>query len=116
VSDVNFVYDDDLNIYWMSEPGFRHSKAILKNNNVAGTITVNAPKEDNFGIQFSGIAEKLERQRYDLIKKYCQKKGRPDPVEGEDWLEGYSWYVLKPNKIELICEKYFAYNKQILLI
>lgn len=113
VSDVNYVFDEDLNIYWMSEPHFRHSKAILKNNNVAGAITVSSPKEDNFGIQFSGVAKKLDGQRYDLIKRYCKKKNKPDPIEGEDWLEGYSWYVLKPNKMELICERYFGYDKQI---
>lgn len=112
VSDVNFVYDDDLNIYWMSDPEFRHSKAILNNSNVAGTITINAPKEDNFGIQFSGHAKKTDEEREDLISKYCNKKNRPNPEDNSKFLRGYSWYMLKPDRIELICEKYYGYDKK----
>jgi uncharacterized protein YhbP (UPF0306 family) len=35
VSDVIYVYDDNLNIYWMSDPDVRHSQAIVKNSQVA---------------------------------------------------------------------------------
>ena len=30
VADVIFIHDDDLNVYWMSHPECRHSKAILE--------------------------------------------------------------------------------------
>ena len=30
VADVIFIYDDALNIYWMSDSDVRHSKAIVK--------------------------------------------------------------------------------------
>lgn len=56
VADVLYVFDDNFNLYWMSNPDVRHSKAILKNQKVAGSITVNLPKENNLGIQFEGIA------------------------------------------------------------
>ena len=39
VADVIFVYGDDLNLYWMSDPDCRHSQAIPKNDGVAGSIT-----------------------------------------------------------------------------
>ncbi|MDP3762541.1 MAG: pyridoxamine 5'-phosphate oxidase family protein, partial [bacterium] len=57
-SDVIYVYDDDLNIYWMSYPNVRHSEAILKNPKVAGTITASEQSGEELGIQFDGIAEK----------------------------------------------------------
>ena len=40
VSDVAYTSDDNLVIYWKSDPNSRHSQAILKNGHVAGTITV----------------------------------------------------------------------------
>lgn len=114
VADVIFVFDSDLNIYWMSSPHVRHSKALLQNNKVAGTITVTSPKEDNLGIQFEGTAEKIEGHRHDLAKKHYAKRKKPEPQETDDVLEGDSWYVLKPKKIELIHEELFGFNKQTL--
>ncbi len=115
VSDVIFVHDDDLNMYWMSKLHRRHSLAILKNNKVAATITVTlGPKEDELGIQLEGIAEKIEGARYDLAKKHFVKRLNPEPKETDDVLDGGSWYVLKPAKIELIHKKLFGFNKQTL--
>lgn len=116
VCDVIYIYDDDLNIYWMSDPDVRHSKAIIKNPNIAGTITVNSPKEDNLGIQFSGVAEKIEGARHDLARKHFTKRKKPAPKEADDILEGDSWYHVKPTKIELIYEKFFGFKKQIIVI
>lgn len=112
VSDVIYIFDDNLNLYWMSDPDVRHSKAILKNQKVAGTITINLPKEDNLGLQFEGLAEKIDGARYDLAKKHYTKRKRPEPEEIDDVLEGDSWYQLKPSKIELIHEKLFGFKKQ----
>ena len=112
VSDVSYIHNDELKIYWRSQTGVRHSKAILQNKKVAGTITANNPGEDNLGIQFEGIAEKIEGSRPDLMKIYCEKRKKPIMMEEEDIAEGRSWYVLKPLKIELIYEKLFGFNKQ----
>lgn len=112
VCDVIYIYDDELNIYWMSDPYVRHSKAILKNKNIAGTITANLPKENNLGIQFEGISEKIEGPRFDLSKKHYAKRNKLEPKETDDVLQGDSWYILKPKKIELICEKLFGFEKQ----
>src|SRR3989344_3875554 len=46
VADVIYIYDDNLNIYWMSYPNVRHSKAIEKNGQVAGSITVTCYGEE----------------------------------------------------------------------
>lgn len=112
VSDVIFVYDDKFNIYWMSDPDVRHSQAILVNPKVAGTITISDQGEDNLGIQFDGVAEKIDGARYDLALKHYAKRGKPAPKETDDVLQGDSWYILKPKKIELIYEKLFGFEKQ----
>ncbi len=112
VSDVIYIFDENLNIYWMSDPSARHSQAVIKNPQMAGTITVSAQGEDNLGIQFEGIAEKIEGARYDLAIKHFAKRKKPQPAETEDILQGDSWYVLKPKKIELICERLFGFEKQ----
>ena len=112
VSDVIYIYDEDLNIYWMSDPDVRHSNAILKNSKVAGTITVNNQNENNLGIQFDGLAEKVDGLRFDLAKKHYAKRNKPEPKATDDILQGDSWYMVKPNKIELINEKLFGFSKQ----
>ena len=113
VSDVIFVYDDDLNVYWMSDPDVRHSQAISKNTSVAGTITYTTKaNEHNLGIQFSGIAKKIDGTRYDLAVKHSTKRNHPEPKESDDFLQGDSWYMLTPNKIELIDEENFGFKKQ----
>lgn len=113
VADVIYIYDDNLNIYWMSDPDVRHSKAVLSNKQVAGTITTsNKSKELNLGIQFSGNAEKIEGSRYDLAVKHRTKRGHPIPKEDEDVLQEDSWYILRPNKIDLVDEQNFGYDKK----
>lgn len=115
VADVIFIYDDNFNLYWMSDPHVRHSQAIIKNKNVAGAITVsNKAKEQNLGIQFHGAAEKIEGARHDLAVKHLAKRGHPPPKDSDDILQGHSWYILKPELIQLIDEENFGFNKQTL--
>jgi uncharacterized protein YhbP (UPF0306 family) len=114
VADVIYIYDDDFNIYWMSDPDARHSRALLKNKKVAGTITISGQGEDNLGIQFEGVAERIEGPRFDLARKHFLKRRKPEPKETDDVLEGDFWYVVRPKKFELIYEKFFGFEKQIL--
>jgi uncharacterized protein YhbP (UPF0306 family) len=114
VADVIYVFDENLNLYWMSKDSTRHSKAISLNPGVAGTVTVSGQGEHNLGIQFSGTAEKLEETRFDLGKKHFEKRGKPIPQETDDILHGSFWYCLKPQKIELIYEPLFGFKKQVL--
>lgn len=112
--DVIYVHDDDFNIYWMSDPEVRHSEAIHKNNRVAGTITISGPKEDNLGVQFEGQAERLKGARLGLAVKHLRKRRKIVPKKVVDILDGDSWYVLRPKKIELTHEEFFGFDKQIL--
>src|SRR3989338_4075070 len=114
VADVVYVYDEGFSIYWMSDPEVRHSKAILENAQVAGTITIsNKSKEPNLGLQFTGKAEKIDGSRYDLAIKHRTKRGYPEPKETDDVLQSDSWYVLRPDKIELIDEENYGYKKSL---
>jgi uncharacterized protein YhbP (UPF0306 family) len=113
VADVIFLFDDDLNLYWMSDPEARHSVAIEKSGRAAGTITATTRSgEPNFGIQFAGVAEKIIGARHDLAVKHYAKRGKPAPAETEDVLEGDAWYVLKPTKLRLIDETNFGFDTQ----
>jgi uncharacterized protein YhbP (UPF0306 family) len=113
VSDVLFIYDNDFNIYWMSDPDVRHSKALVKDPRVAGTITFSTQsKVPSFCLQFSGTAQKIDGPRYDLACKHLAKRSHPKPEEADDVLQGDSWYILTPNKIELIDEENFGFEKQ----
>src|SRR6185436_11817663 len=112
-ADVIFIHDDDLNIYWMSDPETRHSQAILQDERVAGTITASTKAgEKNLGIQFSGVAKKIDGPRYDLAKKHLQKRSHPEPKEEDDVLDGDSWYILTPSKIDLIDELNQGFEKK----
>jgi uncharacterized protein YhbP (UPF0306 family) len=113
VSDVIFVFDEDFNIYWMSYPATRHSKAIVTNNKAAASITaVGGIGIKGLGVQMEGVAEKIAGARYDLTQKLFEKKNQPVPPEDEDVLDGDSWYVLKPSQILLIDEANFGFKRQ----
>jgi uncharacterized protein YhbP (UPF0306 family) len=113
VADVVYIYDDAFNIYWMSDPEVRHSKALLLNPQVAGSITIsNKSKEPTLSLQFSGVAEKIEGPRFDLATKHLAKRGHPPPEETDDVLEGDSWYVAKPEFIDLNSEELFGFNNK----
>lgn len=116
VADVIYVHDENLNIYWLSQTQTRHSQAILTNNMVAGTVTVsNNQGEQNLGIQFEGVAEKIEGDVLEIAKKHRAKRDKPEPqTEGEILDQGESWYKITPTKIELIYEPFFGYQKRVL--
>ncbi len=79
----------------------------------AGTITVSGQGEDNMGLQFSGVAQKIDGARYDLALKHFAKRKKDLPAETDDVLKGNAWYVLKPTRIELTCEKLFGFDKRV---
>ncbi len=115
VADVVFIYDKDMNIYWMSDPEARHSKTIVLNKKVAASITCSTiSKEPNLGIQFEGIAEKLEGIQFKLLIKHLTKRSHPSPKikDAIKILDGDCWYKLKPKKIYLIDEANFGYDRQ----
>ncbi len=116
VSDVIYVNDESLSLYWLSLPTARHSRAIALNPKVAASITISArPGEKDEGLQIEGVAEKIDDDILEMSAKHLAKRGRPAPKKaGEIFEPGQSWYRLKPKKIELIYEKLFGREKKVL--
>lgn len=115
VADIIFIYDEDFNLYWMSDADTRHSRAILNNANVAGSITYSTKsKEPNFGIQFEGVAEQLPGVQFQLLVKHLAKRAYPKPKlsHAKKILDGDLWYKVTPSKIFLIDEENFGYDRQ----
>jgi uncharacterized protein YhbP (UPF0306 family) len=114
VSEVIYIYDENFNIYWMSEPKNRHSKAIDMDSSVAGTITIsNHFKEKDFGIQISGTAKKAEENKISLMIKYLKKRGVNIPSKPLDLMKkDFVWYKMTPTKIELVDQESFGYEKR----
>ncbi len=114
VSDVIFV-PGEFNLYWISEIGTRHSKAIAKNPKVAATVTLSNLGEPNVGIQIEGTTEKVDGEIYKMTVAHCLKRKRTPPKEGKPFLDPEeSWYKLTPSKIELIYESKWGFTKQVL--
>jgi uncharacterized protein YhbP (UPF0306 family) len=107
-ADVTYVSDEKFNIYWVSSPEVRHSKAIHQNSSVAGTITISQKGEPNMGVQLSGIAEQIEEDS-EIRSLYATKRGRS--VE-EAVRPGVAWYKFRPELIEVIHEPEFGFKKQ----
>lgn len=114
VSDVIYVYDDKLNLYWLSEISTRHSKAIKKNQKVAASITIWAKQgDDNIGLQLEGKAKKIKRDIFEMAIKHRLKRNKKAPKKAGEILEhNESWYCLEPSKIELIYEPLYGFNKK----
>lgn len=113
VSDVIFV-NDGLSLFWISSMGARHSKAIDKNQKVSATITVsNSPGEKNLGLQIEGLAEKIKRDNFELVKKHWTKRKKAVPKKDEEVLDpDESWYKLTPTKFGIINEKLWGFKKK----
>lgn len=115
-SEVVFVHDDELSIYWLSVPMTRHSQAILGDSRVAATIGLCYGREgEKIGLQIQGTAEKIEGDILAMAKKDAAKRGKPEPIEeGEIFQRGQSWYRLRPTKVDLIHQPLFGYEKKFL--
>lgn len=118
VSDLVYVYDDGLNIYWQSHDNYRHSRAILKNPNTAGTITIsNKSKEPNECIQIAGNSVRIDGEVYELTVKDLTKRNHEIPPMGTKTLaDGWSWYKFTPTKIDLIYEPLLGRGKEFLTL
>lgn len=117
VADVIYVHDENLNLYWLSLPDARHSRALGENNGVACTITSAWETGKERALQIEGVAERATGEMFELEKNLQTKRGMaPSAEAGEVLRKGHMWYVLKPTKIELIHNELFGYDKQTLEI
>ena len=120
VADVVYIFDTDYNIYWKSQVYTRHSKAIQKNSHVAATITTSVKGGKNEGLQIEGEVERIYQSTLEMFNAHLQKRLGDVPhtkyYDANDKLidPEISWYRLRPKKIELIFEKYYEFDKQVI--
>jgi uncharacterized protein YhbP (UPF0306 family) len=113
VSDVVYVFDEYFNLYWLSMPDTRHSQAIIKNNQIACSITIsNNQGEANVGIQVAGTAQKLETNDLELATRHLAKRKREISDAQAILSKGQSWYKLTPKLIDVIYEPLWGFKKQ----
>ncbi|PIR44719.1 MAG: hypothetical protein COV10_03445 [Candidatus Vogelbacteria bacterium CG10_big_fil_rev_8_21_14_0_10_51_16] len=111
---VNFFHDDQLNLYWKSSTIVRHSLALARDPRASCSILAGNEVGKELAVQIAGTVTKLDGIRPDLALRYIARKKRNLPTlkQATKTLQGYSWYVLKPDLIDLIDEERFGFTKQ----
>lgn len=117
ICSVWFATDENMNIYWLSSTTRRHSKEVLKNNKVAGAITLpQTPNDPPRGLQFQGIAKLLTEQK-DIDKAMSVYAGRifkkEDIIEFmENKEKPHRFYRIKPTQFVLFDAVNFPENSR----
>ena len=105
ICEVHYVYDDNLNFYFLSKPSRRHSKEIAANPKVAGNIVKqHAATEKPRGVYFEGKAELINpAEDSEAHKLYDKRFGLSEGIRTEikDDPEGHKFYKITPVKFVL---------------
>lgn len=111
ICSVYFVFDKDLNLYWISKPDRRHSKEIRENEKVAGAIVLqHTPGEKVRGLQFEGVAQELKGFDAEIgVKLYAERyKLDEERVKALlDGSDGHLCYRIQPKLFVLFDEVNF---------
>lgn len=99
VCEVHFSYDDELNFYFRSKPGRRHSMEMLENSNVAGNIVTQHEIDEKVrGVYFEGIGYQMDEVDANHVgyTSYCERFGRgPEILKEVQEEDGHKFYVIK---------------------
>ncbi len=113
VAPITYVFDNDMNLYWLSMPSARHSEAIGKNAKVACAIVADASVQKERALQIEGTARLVQESSLELEQKMHTKKGKPVPASTDEVQPRKQvWYKLMPTRIELIHNEKFGYKRQ----
>jgi uncharacterized protein YhbP (UPF0306 family) len=101
VCNVWFAADEELNIYWLSIKDRRHSKEVLQNNKVAGTVAlpIFKPVDKPRCVQFQGVASVLTDQK-DIdkaISVYADRIFTREKIKEFFATKPYAFYKIKPS-------------------
>lgn len=102
-ANVNFVSDDDLNLYWLSKPESMHSAQLSFNPNVAATAYPHFRLPNRIrGVQVRGHACEMKAEEFDTTWKLYRAKfpyaaAFKNRVQNED-----RFYRLSSNWLRLI--------------
>lgn len=105
VCNVHYYTDEDLNFYWISEPGRRHSLELKDNPKAAAVIKIheNTPEENYvIGISVEGTAEEVELDET-IAAAYRDKldKGETFVEDMRSGKKPYKFYKLTPKNFVL---------------
>lgn len=107
---VHFAYDDDLNLYWLSESSTRHSQDIAHNPHVAAAMAVHTVMP-LVGVQIEGDAVRLDdlKAHEAILRTYAKRHDREAWVEELLNSNGSSLglYKLTPRLIQIFDLKNF---------
>jgi uncharacterized protein YhbP (UPF0306 family) len=117
ICEVHFVYDGDLNFYFLSKPGRRHSIEIASNPNVAGNIVrQHAADEKPRGVYFEGTAELMENINADSLayRLYQERFAIREKMLSEvmDDPAGHKFYRITPSNFMLFDTVNFPGNSR----
>lgn len=102
-ANVNFVSDDDLNLYFLSNPASAHSRHVAARERVAATAYSGFTRPDEIrGVQLHGTCELLDESRFDevwaaFLGKFPYAEGFADLVREEE-----RFYVLRTDWVRWI--------------
>lgn len=113
-SDLLFVHDNDLAIYWKSSTETRHSRNISKNPQAAATVT--STKENGSGLQLTGTVEVVNS---DLVEELNDKlRAKRQALYGQHIAERETarendrqWYRLTPSVYYFMNEGKIGYSR-----
>ncbi len=112
VCTVNYVFDENWNLYWLSLRSRRHSQELTHHREVAGAI-VKDPSIKR-GLQFEGMAFEVKGEELTKIhnlyaQSYGDKPGRLAEAQSED-ASKRTYYGLEPSLFVLYDEVNFPEN------
>jgi uncharacterized protein YhbP (UPF0306 family) len=113
---VHYISDDDLNFYWISEGGRRHSKELTENNKVAAYVLVheNTPQEDYvIGIAMEGTAVQVNPEEHKAVwDAYVAKHRKPEALT-EKVMQGKTpMYRFQPTSFVMFNTRDFPDNSR----
>ncbi len=109
-----YAVDDDLNIYFVSDPKSKHCRDILKNNKVSCAISDSTQKVSSrkIGVQLTGIASRVIEEIeiiYALALWNFSNPGLEKIFKYENLGKiNTQVYILRPNNIKFFNEKIFG--------
>lgn len=104
VSELHFVFDDDLNLYFRSKLSRRHSLEIETNHNVAGNIIEQHGLQDKVrGVYFEGEAQVIEVVENDNVYQlFVERLGASGNIIADAQKpEGHKFYKISVEKFYL---------------
>jgi uncharacterized protein YhbP (UPF0306 family) len=120
ICEVHYVFDDDLNLYFLSRHSRRHSIEIEQNSNVAGSIVrQHGAKEKVRGVFFEGKAELLEGvdDHHIAYKLYCGRFGTDASILTQaNKADGRQFYKISVKKYYIFDSIETAFGKKYELV